>query len=115
MSNSKGRSMAEIRETCLCGSVQYAAEAEPAAVVVCHCVTCQKNTGSAFSLNIGVPTAAVTFARATLARYEDLSGAGGKPFYRISGRAMARLAANGDAYPGLGRSSKPGRSRIHHG
>ena len=52
--------MASIRGGCLCGAVRYASEAEPLMVAVCHCATCQKNTGSAFSINIGLPVDSVT-------------------------------------------------------
>ena len=94
--------MAKIRGGYLCGSVRYASDAEPAAVVVCHCVTCQKNTGSAFSLNLGLPTDAVKIEGATLARYEDRTGTSGKPFYRsFCSRCGSPIAAGGDAYPGL--------------
>ena len=48
--------MSKIAGGCLCGSVRYTSEAEPALVAVCHCATCQKYTGSAFSLNVGVPS-----------------------------------------------------------
>jgi hypothetical protein len=94
--------MAKIRGGCLCGNVRYTSDAEPAAVVVCHCVTCQKNTGSAFSLNIGVLSDAVKITGTTLARYEDLTGASGKPFYRsFCSRCGSPIAANGDAYSGM--------------
>lgn len=94
--------MGAIRGACLCGSVRYSSSAEPAVVAVCHCVTCQKNSGSAFSLNIGVPTDSVAIAGAGLARYEDRSGASGKPFYRsFCSRCGSPIAAGGDAYPGL--------------
>jgi hypothetical protein len=45
---------------CLCGAVRYEANAEPALVAVCHCVTCQKNTGSSYSFNLGMPADAVS-------------------------------------------------------
>jgi hypothetical protein len=94
--------MGAIRGRCLCGSVRYASSAEPVAVVACHCVTCQKNTGSAFSLNIGVPTESVEISGAALARYEDHSGASGKPFYRsFCSRCGSPITASGEAYPGL--------------
>ncbi|MFE6758171.1 GFA family protein [Streptomyces sp. NPDC057684] len=37
---------------CLCGSISYRFDAQPEAVVVCHCAHCQRHTGSAFSVNI---------------------------------------------------------------
>ncbi|MGW3860646.1 GFA family protein [Streptomyces sp. NPDC005047] len=37
---------------CLCGAISYQFNAEPVAVVVCHCGHCQRHTGSAFSVNV---------------------------------------------------------------
>ena len=94
--------MGAIRGTCLCGGVRYESDAEPAVVAVCHCVTCQKNTGSAFSVNIGVPTEAISITGASLARFEDRTGASGKPFFRsFCSRCGSPIAASGDAYAGL--------------
>jgi hypothetical protein len=39
---------------CLCGSISYAFDAEPEAVVLCHCAHCRRNSGSAFSVNVMV-------------------------------------------------------------
>ena len=58
--------MPKITGGCLCGSVRYRSEAEPTLVAVCHCVTCQKYTGSAFSLNVGVPSDSVTITGESL-------------------------------------------------
>ena len=94
--------MSEIKGGCLCGAVRYESQAEPAIVAVCHCTTCQKNTGSAFSLNIGVPQDSVTFSGEGLATYEDRGGASGKPFYRkFCSRCGSPISGQGDAYSGL--------------
>jgi len=37
---------------CLCGAVRYRLNAEPQAVVICHCTHCQRASGSAFSVNL---------------------------------------------------------------
>ena len=50
--------MARIEGGCLCGKVRYSASGDPAFVGVCHCRDCQKWTGSAFAVVIGVPKAA---------------------------------------------------------
>jgi len=94
--------MGTISGACLCGSVRYSSNSDPVTVVACHCVTCQKNTGSAFSLNIGLPTESVEFSGAGLTRVEDHSGASGKPFYRsFCSRCGSPIAASGEAYPAL--------------
>ena len=35
--------------SCMCGAARYTCKTEPVATVVCHCLDCQKYTGSAFS------------------------------------------------------------------
>ncbi|HJQ73620.1 MAG TPA: GFA family protein [Gaiellaceae bacterium] len=37
---------------CACGAVRYRLTAEPLIVHCCHCLNCQRQTGSAFVLNI---------------------------------------------------------------
>jgi hypothetical protein len=37
---------------CLCGAVRYALKGEPQGTVICHCTHCQKQSGSAFSVNL---------------------------------------------------------------
>jgi hypothetical protein len=41
--------------SCLCGDVAYEVDAEPGPIVHCHCSTCRKTHGSAFSTVTGVP------------------------------------------------------------
>jgi hypothetical protein len=40
---------------CQCGRIRYEITEEPQSVVTCHCLDCQRLTGSAFSLGIVVP------------------------------------------------------------
>jgi hypothetical protein len=44
---------------CLCGAISYRFDAEPDNVVLCHCDDCQRHSGSAFSVNLFVPRAAL--------------------------------------------------------
>ncbi len=44
---------------CACGSVRYRLESEPMFVHCCHCLDCQRQTGSAFVLNALIETARV--------------------------------------------------------
>jgi hypothetical protein len=41
--------------SCLCGSVAYEVDADPGPFVHCHCRTCRKTHGSAFSTVTNVP------------------------------------------------------------
>jgi hypothetical protein len=59
----------QITGRCLCGSVTYRADAEPVVQAVCHCTDCQHQTGTAFSVVVGVPRAALTVEASTLASF----------------------------------------------
>jgi hypothetical protein len=52
--------MLEMTGGCLCGQVRYSANAEPTFVEVCHCKNCQKQTGTAFSVMVGIPKSAIS-------------------------------------------------------
>jgi hypothetical protein len=45
----------DLSGSCLCGAVTYTCAADPLFTVVCHCADCQKQTGTAFSVVVGVP------------------------------------------------------------
>ncbi len=52
--------MAQIVGGCACGQVRYSGNAEPAFTGVCHCTSCQKESGTAFNVVVAVPQAALT-------------------------------------------------------
>ena len=60
---------------CLCGAVRYRAVGSPEFVAVCHCKNCQRNSGSAFSVNCAFRKDAVTI-QGTLSVYEDKGDTG---------------------------------------
>ena len=91
--------MTKIEGGCLCGAVRYRSEAEPLMQVVCHCKTCQKNSGAAFSMNVAVPLDSMAAEGEALRTYEDLSGASGKPFQRhYCAKCGSHLYSHGPAY-----------------
>lgn len=47
--------MTHMEGQCLCGAVRYVSKTQPIAVVVCHCINCRRQSGSAFSVNALVP------------------------------------------------------------
>jgi hypothetical protein len=91
--------MAKIEGGCLCGAMRYSADVEPAMQVICHCKTCQKNSGSAYSLNVAVPLDSLSVTGDSLKTYVDGSGASGKPFNRhFCSECGSHLYSDGEAY-----------------
>jgi hypothetical protein len=54
---------------CLCGAVTYSADSDPVAQAVCHCTDCQRQTGSPYSVIVGVPRGAFEVEGDSLASY----------------------------------------------
>jgi len=50
---------------CACGAVQVVAAGEPVSVVACHCVDCQRRTGSVFGVGAYYPDDRITISGAT--------------------------------------------------
>lgn len=73
--------MTKIKGSCLCGQVSYHSDAEPALQVYCHCPDCQKQTGTAFSVNVLVPTESIIFQGEPRRQYVCM-GDSGKPVVR---------------------------------
>ena len=62
--------------SCLCGAVAYEVDAEAGPIVHCHCETCRKAHGSAFSSVCNVPRNAFRWVRGDDVRggYESAPG-----------------------------------------
>jgi hypothetical protein len=92
----------QITGRCLCGGVTYSARAEPVVQAACHCADCQRQTGSAFSVLVGVPRDALAVAGETLASFttigEDHGGETQRYFCRACGSPVFSIAA---VAPGL--------------
>ena len=57
LSPSRRRSMIEAHEGgCACGEVRYRLRSDPLFVHCCHCLNCQRQTGSAFVINLLIET-----------------------------------------------------------
>lgn len=52
--------MTERLATCSCGKLTARVRGEPVRVSICHCLACQKRTGSAFGVQARFPADAVT-------------------------------------------------------
>ena len=62
--------------SCLCGAVAYEADAQAGGIIHCHCQTCRKAHGSAFSSIAAVPREAFRWTRGDdrLTVYESSPG-----------------------------------------
>jgi len=56
------KKMAQIRKAqCSCGSLSIQTNGQPALVAVCHCIECQRRTGSAFGVSVWFKNEQVQF------------------------------------------------------
>jgi hypothetical protein len=90
--------MSKITGGCLCGAVRFESSAEPKIVVACHCSTCQKNTGSAFSMNVAMPEDRVTISGDSLKHTKNKTMPEACHFTDHSALTMARRFL-GEALP----------------
>lgn len=58
---------------CLCSAVTFTVDAEPVWQGVCHCSNCQRQTASAFSVIVGVPSKALRVDGSTLSSFKTPS------------------------------------------
>jgi hypothetical protein len=47
--------MGKLDGRCLCGAMTYTCDADPLFTAICHCKDCQRQSGTAFSIVVGVP------------------------------------------------------------
>ena len=92
--------MPEITGGCLCGKVRFVANAEPAFVGVCHCRSCQRNSGSAFAVVMGFPAAAVSI-QGELKTYTDTADSGKHLFRRFCPECGSPLIDEAEIMPGV--------------
>lgn len=66
---------------CLCGAVRYSLQVPPVLMAACHCHHCQKQSGSAFSVNLAIPKGTMQLSGSPTKVYQD-HGDSGQPVYR---------------------------------
>lgn len=85
---------------CLCGDVRYEVTGDPVGTYVCHCTHCQRQAGSAFSIIIGVPEAALAVTGETRS-YADSGENGGAVERQFCPRCGSPLFSLVGSTPGL--------------
>ena len=63
---------------CVCGSIRFTATGEPLRVTLCHCLWCQRRTGTAFGTEVVFEAGQVTIIGATPSRYRHVSDESGR-------------------------------------
>lgn len=85
--------------SCLCGAIAYEADAELGRIVHCHCQTCRKTHGAAFSSVAAVPRASFRWTRGVelLGSIESSPG----KFRRFCSKCGSHLMAERVAQPNV--------------
>jgi hypothetical protein len=76
--------------SCSCGQLRITCEGEPVRISICHCLECQKRTGSVFAAQARFPRECVTIeGRATRwTRFGDSGGAATFGFCPVCGSTV---------------------------
>jgi hypothetical protein len=67
---------------CLCGAIRYTISAPVSALRACHCLNCQKSSGTAGTVNAVVPTESFTITKGATHRYDDSATQSGRTLSR---------------------------------
>ena len=92
--------MSAIKGHCLCGKVSYESSAEPVFTGICHCKSCQRATGSAFSVVIAVPDASLSID-GTLKSHASVADSGKTITRQFCPECGSLIADRADAMPGM--------------
>jgi hypothetical protein len=61
---------------CLCGSIRYRTESDPVMTVACQCHSCQRQTGTSFSVILAYKKGTLEFTKERPIFYEHKGGSG---------------------------------------
>jgi hypothetical protein len=86
---------------CLCGAIRYRVSAEPLTVYVCHCMDCQRRTGSAFALSMFVPMDSIEITCGATAPYHAALPDGRVKRGRLCAACGSRLWGEPRKHPAL--------------
>lgn len=84
---------------CLCGDIQYEVLGDPVAVVVCHCINCRRQSGSAYSVNALFAQSNVS-VNGTLSVFHDQGDSGAAVDRIFCGRCGSPIYTAAAAMPG---------------
>jgi hypothetical protein len=85
---------------CRCGALTAECRGEPVRISVCHCLECQRRSGSAFSAQVRFPSADVTVSGDPTV-YETTGDSGRWARFRFCPSCGGTIAYDIEALPGL--------------
>ncbi len=83
---------------CACGQLRAACEGEPVRVSVCHCLDCQRRTGSAFGVQARFAKEKVTLAGRSK-EFSRLADSGGRGSFRFCPDCGSTVCWSLDGFP----------------
>ncbi|MGR8918406.1 MAG: GFA family protein [Gammaproteobacteria bacterium] len=92
--------MSRLAGGCMCGRIRYDSQAEPMMTAVCHCPDCQRQTGTAFSIVVGLPADALE-VEGEMAVYSTTGVSGAEVHRHFCPACGSPIFSQPDAMPGL--------------
>ena len=90
---------------CFCGHIQYTATVNEEFVAICHCTSCQRNSGTAYGVVVGIVDDSFKLLSGTLKSYESYADSGtlrSRTFCAECGtRIYAKSVGEGSPFVGL--------------
>ncbi|UZW60448.1 GFA family protein [Lysobacter enzymogenes] len=85
--------------SCACGQLSLDCEGEPLRISICHCLACQRRTGSAFGYQVRYPEAAVAI-RGRFSGYAQAGDSGNVARFGFCPQCGSTVFWRPDALPG---------------
>jgi hypothetical protein len=82
---------------CQCGGVRYRLECEPRRLAACHCLDCQRQSGSAFGLSLDVPPDGFRLLSGELQTFEVMCDSGRPKECAFCRRCGTRIYHRGES------------------
>ena len=93
--------MGKIQGGCLCGAVRCTSDADPVMTALCHCTHCQRQSGAAFSVNVGIPKGSLAYSGEIPTTYEDKGDSGLAVHRRFCRKCGSPIVSEVEATPTL--------------
>jgi hypothetical protein len=89
------------RASCSCGQLQLTCLGEPVRISICHCLACQKRTGTAFGYQARFPRDRVTEISGTAVQYKRHADSGRMVTFNFCPSCGSTVYWEGEHFPDL--------------